>query len=200
VFFADGAECTTAVEPLLVDLLRAAAACNDAEIRQQDNRPTAVGDPTEVALLVVAAKGGITRDDIESEMPRLGTLPFDSDRKRMTVMRHRAGRSWACVKGAPEVILERCTRMRTTHEVTALTDSDHARMLQASALMAHDALRVLALAERLLDAPASSAEIEQDRIFLGLIGLQAPPGRGPRRGQALQARWHAHRDDHWRSS
>src|SRR5215813_5987085 len=139
-FFADGVECTAAAEPLLVDLLLAAAACNDAEIRQQDNHPTAVGDPTEVALLVVAAKGGITRDGLEAELPRLGTVPFDSDRKRMTVIRSRAGRSWAFVKGAPEVMLERCTRMWTTHEVKVLTDSDRARMLQASALMAHDAL------------------------------------------------------------
>jgi Ca2+-transporting ATPase len=100
----------------------------------------------------------------------------------MTVMRTRAGRSWAFVKGAPEVMLERCTRMRTTHEVKALTDSDRARMLQASALMAHDALRVLALAERPLDEPASAAEIEQDLIFLGLIGLQDPP-----RAEALDA-------------
>jgi Ca2+-transporting ATPase len=174
-FFADGVECTAAAEPLLVDLLRAAAACNDAEIRQQDNHPTAVGDPTEVALLVVAAKGGITRGGIESEMPRVGTLPFDSDRKRMTVMRTRAGRAWAFVKGAPEVMLERCSRMRTTHEVKALTDSDRARLLQASALMAHDALRVLALAERPLDATASPDVIEQDLLFLGLIGLQDPP-------------------------
>jgi P-type Ca2+ transporter type 2C len=174
-FFADGAACTAAAEPLLVDLLRAAAACNDAELRQQDNGPMAVGDPTEVALLVVAAKGGITREGIESEMPWLGTLPFDSDRKRMTVMRTRAGRSWAFVKGAPEVILERCTRIRTAHEVTALTDRDRARMLQASALMAHDALRVLALAERPLDASVRTAEIEQDLICLGLIGLQDPP-------------------------
>jgi Ca2+-transporting ATPase len=90
-------------------------------------------------------------------------------------MRTRAGHSWAFVKGAPEVILERCTRIRTTHEVTALTDRDRARMLQASALMAHDALRVLALAERPLDASVRTAEIEQDLICLGLIGLQDPP-------------------------
>src|SRR5215831_13187046 len=181
-FFADGVECTADEEPLLVDLLRAAAACNDAEIRQQDNHPTAVGDPTEVALLVVAAKGRITREGIESEMPRVGTLPFDSDRKRMTVMRTRAGRAWAFVKGAPEVMLERCSRMRTTREVKTLTDSDRARLLQASALMAHDALRVLALAERQLDATASPDVIEKDLIFLGLIGLQDPP-----RAEALDA-------------
>ena len=97
-------------------------------------------------------------------------------------------------------MLERCTRLRTTHEVTGLTDSDRARMLQASALMAHDALRVLALAERPLDELTSAAEIEQDLTFLGLIGLRTHPGPRPRRGQALPARWHSHRDDHRRSS
>jgi Ca2+-transporting ATPase len=80
-FFADGAEWTPAEEPFLPDLLRAAAACNDAELTQQDGRPLVVGDPTEGALLVVAAKGGVTREQIESEMPRLGTVPFDSDRQ-----------------------------------------------------------------------------------------------------------------------
>jgi Ca2+-transporting ATPase len=174
-FFTDGVPCPAADEPLLSALLRAAAACNDAEFRQQDNGPTVVGDPTEVALLVVAAKGGITRESIEAEFPRLGTLPFDSDRKCMTVMRTRVGQSWAFVKGAPEVILERCTAIRTRQGVQPLTDSDRARMLQASALMAHDALRVLALAERPLDTLADPEMIEQELIFLGLIGLQDPP-------------------------
>jgi len=181
-FFADGVACTVAAEPLLVDLLRAAAACNDAEFRQEDQHAVVVGDPTEVALLVVAAKGGITRAGVESAMPRLGTLPFDADRKRMTVIRTRADRSWAFVKGAPEVILERCTAIRTRQAVQALTDSERARMLQASALMAHDALRVLALAERPLDATGDSAVIEQELTFLGLIGLQDPP-----RAEALEA-------------
>jgi len=175
LFYADGAQYTARDEPLLIDLLRAAAACNDAEIHQQDNRLTAVGDPTEVSLLVVAAKGGITRDGIETEMPRLMTLPFDADRKRMTVIRQRAGQSWAFVKGAPEVILERCSAIQTTSAVQALTDSDRARMLQASALMAHDALRVLALAERPLHETTDAAVIEQDLTFLGLVGLQDPP-------------------------
>src|SRR6266446_1163612 len=181
-FFADGVACTVAAEPLLVDLLRAAAACNDAEFRQEDQHAVVVGDPTEVALLVVAAKGGITRAGVESAMPRLGTLPFDADRKRMTIIRTRADRSWAFVKGAPEVILERCTAIRTRQAVQALTDSERARMLQASALMAHDALRVLALAERPLDATGDSAVIEQELTFLGLIGLQDPP-----RAEALEA-------------
>ena len=181
-FVADGAECTAAEAPWLDDLLRAAAACNDAEFHAQHTPPTAIGDPTEIALLVVAAKGGITREAIEVEMPRLGTLPFDSERKRMTVIRHRGGRPWAFVKGAPEVMLERCTSLRTTQEVTALTDSDRARMLQASALLAHEALRVLALAERPLDTLADPEVIEQGLTFLGLVGLQDPP-----RAEAFEA-------------
>ena len=150
-FFADGAEWTPAEEPCLSDLLYAAAACNDAELNQQDGRPMVVGDPTEGALLVVAAKGGMTRQHIESEMPRLGIVPFDSDRKRMTVIRPRQGQPWAFAKGAPEVMLARCTHMRTATGVEVLRDSDRARMLQANALMANDALRMLALAERPLE-------------------------------------------------
>ena len=167
---------------LLCDLLRAAAACNDAELGQQDNRPTVVGDPTEGALLVAAAKGGITRDGIESEMPRLAALPFDSDRKRMTVIRDRQGQPWAFVKGAPEVILERCSHFRTDAGVEPLSESDRARMLQASALLATDALRVLAIAERPLEsyplavsAAVDADAVERDLTLLGLVGMQDPP-------------------------
>ena len=175
VFVANGVEHTAADVPLLHELLRAAAACNDAEFDEQPTPPTAIGDPTEIALLVVAAKGGITREAIEVEMPRLGTVPFNSDRKCMTVIRQRDGRTWAFVKGAPEVIIERCVALRTATEVRALRASDRARMLQASARMAHEALRVLALAERSLDAMADPERIEQELTLLGLVGLQDPP-------------------------
>src|SRR5215467_255045 len=147
-FFADETAWTVADDPLLGALLQAAAACNDAELAHQDDRPAIIGDPTEGALLVMAAKGEMTRQDIEATMPRLSTLPFDSERKRMTVIRNRGGQAWAFVKGAPEVILARCTAIRTSQGVEALSESDRAGMLQASARMADDALRVLALAER----------------------------------------------------
>jgi Ca2+-transporting ATPase len=107
-------------------------------------------------------------------MPRRETLPFDSERKRMTVIRHRGGCAWAFVKGAPEVIIERCVALRTATEVRALHDSDRARMLQASARMAHDALRVLALAERSLDTLTAPERIEQELTLLRLVGLQDP--------------------------
>src|SRR5215468_2020055 len=83
---------------ILSSLLQVAAACNDAELGQQDDRPVVIGDPTEGALLVVAAKGEMTRQAIEATMPRLGTLPFDSERKRMTVIRDCAGQPRAFTK------------------------------------------------------------------------------------------------------
>jgi P-type Ca2+ transporter type 2C len=181
-FLADDGQCTPADDPLLYDLLRAAAACNDAELGEQHDRPTVVGDPTEGALLVVAAKGEITRQDIEAALPRLGTLPFDSERKRMTVIRQHQGQPWAFVKGAPEVILARCSRLRTNTGVETLTDSTQVHMLEASALMANEALRMLALAERPLGPvpgvahePLHADDLERDLILLGLVGLQDPP-------------------------
>ncbi len=180
--FTDGAEAHPSADAVLRALLQAAAACNDAEITHRDGRPGVVGDPTEGALLVVAAKAGITRAAVEAAMPRLSAIPFDSDRKRMTVIRRRDGGPWAFVKGAPEVILGRCATMLTAQGRAALGESERARMLEANALMANDALRVLALAERPLDGfPAPGADrprdedVERDLTFLGLVGLQDPP-------------------------
>jgi Ca2+-transporting ATPase len=134
-FVADGRECTVTEDAPLRELLRGAVACNDAELVQRDSRPVIVGDPTEGALLVAAAKGGLLRGRIESEMPRLHTIPFDSDRKRMTVIRRRDKHPWAFAKGAPEVMLDRCTYIRTDRGVEVLTESDRTRMLEACALM-----------------------------------------------------------------
>lgn len=176
-------------DPALFALLWAAAACNDAELTVKDGRPDIVGDPTEAALLVAAAKWGIRREAVEAEMTRLAVLPFDSERKRMTVIRHWEDESRAFVKGAPEVILERCNSIRTQDGVRLMTAEDRAAIVRASKLLAHDALRVLAFAERVLEsfpgnlsAPPDAAEIEQDLVLLGLVGLQDPP-----RGEVREA-------------
>jgi Ca2+-transporting ATPase len=178
-FFSDGVEHKVGEDRLLFDLLQVAAACNDAELQEKAGRPVVVGDPTEGALLVAAAKGGISRSALESEMPRLLTVPFDSDRKRMTVVRVRGEEDvTAYVKGAPEVILERCTHILTEQGPVELSVSDRSRLAQAAQLMANDALRVLALARRSLAQPVTSDDgydIEQSLTLVGLIGLQDPP-------------------------
>ncbi len=174
--FSDGTDRDSAADPILRDLLQAAAGCNDAEIHYQDGRRSVIGDPTEAALIVVAAKGGIAREQIEQEMPRLGSIPFDSERKRMTVIRRRDNQPWAFTKGAPEVILARCTHFNTPDGTVELSAELRAGMLEASALLANDALRVLAFAERpLADFPAADEEVERRLILLGLIGMQDPP-------------------------
>ena len=88
------------------------------------------------------------REALEVESPRIGGVPFDSDRKRMTVVRAQGDQAHAFAKGAPETILDRCSHILTERGVEPLSESDRARMLEASAVMANDALRMLAFAER----------------------------------------------------
>jgi len=178
----DGVEAQASTDPVLADLLIAAAACNDAEIVVRDAHASIAGDPTEAALLVAAAKGGVSRERLESTMPRIGAVPFNSDRKRMTVVRRRRELVWAFVKGAPEIIIQRCAKIRTDRGEVPIAAEDRARMLEASALMANDALRVLALAHRVLDSGDSAVKaeddgesIEHELTLLGLAGLQDPP-------------------------
>jgi Ca2+-transporting ATPase len=158
----------------LFELLRAAAGCNDAELSLLGATPVIAGDPTEAALLVVAGKAGIDRAVLEAEEPRARTLPFDSDRKRMSVIRRRKGEAWAQVKGAPEVILDRCSHVRTASGSEPLDEPTRARFREACALLAAEALRVLALAERRL-ADASEPDVERDLVLLGLAAMQDPP-------------------------
>ncbi|MFZ5471549.1 MAG: cation-translocating P-type ATPase [Myxococcota bacterium] len=131
-------------------ILEAAAACCDAELAE-DGR-TGVGDPTEVALLVAAKERGITRADIERRLPRVQVNPFDSERRRMSILRS-DGRLYA--KGAVEVMLARCTE--GTEGAVA-----------ANAQMAARGLRVLAV------AVGEKPEEERMRL-LGLVGIADPP-------------------------
>lgn len=177
-FFADGL--LQHDNPNLANLLTAATACNDAELIVKNGNPDIVGDPTEAALLVAAAKWGIQRADIENTMPKQLVLPFDSERKRMTIVRRSANVFHAFVKGAPEVILERCTHIHTSQGIRRITTEERTAMAQASNTMANNALRVLAVAERTLDKSLitespDAAAIEQALVFLGLFGLQDPP-------------------------
>ena len=186
VFITGNTERVPSEDPQLFALLCAAAACNDAGLAFVNDRPIVVGDTTEGALLVAAAKANITRQVIEMEMPRLATLPFDSERKRMTIVRKQEDQTWAFVKGAPEVILSRCTLIRTAQGIRPLSEGVRTWLHDANKLLADEALRVLAIAERPLDgfsdgfnfeknSIANSDEIEQKLILLGFIGLQDPP-------------------------
>ncbi|HGC5940586.1 TPA: cation-translocating P-type ATPase [Legionella pneumophila] len=171
-------EINSAEDPVLQKTMRAVVACNNADITLQNNQLSVVGDPTEIALLVAAAKGGFWRDEVESSFPRLKELPFNSERKRMTVVCREPEQLHAFVKGAPEIILDRCTHILTCDGIKEITPDDHSRIQQSCQLMASEALRLLAFAERQFDVSLmehTDEVIENNLVWLGLIGLQDPP-------------------------
>lgn len=138
-----------------------------------------IGDPTEGALLVMSAKAGFWRERIEMEEERVAELPFDSDRKRMTVVyRQGSGRLTAFTKGAPDVILDLCTHTCRGGLLVPLSNRDKEIILEKNSSLAENALRVLAFAYRDLpgDTDAFSEDaLEQRLVFLGLAGMIDPP-------------------------
>ncbi len=160
-------------EPLRA-LLRAAALCSDADLLEDRDggRWRVKGDPTEAALVVAAAKGGFRKPALEAANPRMGETPFSSERKRMTTLHDPGGEPIACSKGAPEIVLESCTRWKTIRGDEPLTASDRANILGRAQEMADRALRVLAVSER---QGASLENAEKEMTFLGLFGMIDPP-------------------------
>lgn len=175
-FLLQGQEIDVSEDKSLQAILRAMVVCNNASFESNDGHVTTIGDPTEIALLVAAAKKGIWRGELNTSCPRIRELPFSSERKRMTVICQQDNKNIAFVKGAPEIILERCTHVLTKTGVKKLTTKDKARMQQSCQFMAREALRLLAFAERKLDTLGlAENEIENNLVFLGLVGLQDPP-------------------------
>lgn len=165
-------------DKLLLAILHAAVACNNAEITQKNNQLSVVGDPTEIALLVLGAKKNIWRNQLSSSFARIKELPFNSERKRMSVVCKHNDAWVAFVKGAPEIILERCTHILTHEGMREITSDDRARMQQSCQFMTSEALRVLAFAERKISHELINTvdeNIENNLVLLGLIGLQDPP-------------------------
>jgi Ca2+-transporting ATPase len=162
-------------EPDLIQALRIGARCNNATLRPDPDRPEVwqvIGDPTEGALLVAAAKAGIDAgsDRIVSE------IPFDPQRKFMSVViREPGGSTVMFTKGAPEVILARCSAQHRDGRVEPLTDARRDAILRLAAALATRALRVLALAYR-EDPPVVGAGYSEDDLVLGgLVGMIDPP-------------------------
>lgn len=156
--------------------LRASTLCTNASYDGKN----IIGDTTEGALIVAAAKAGLTKKDLEAAYPRVHEVPFTSERKRMTTV-HKTpeGKIVAYVKGAPEVILERCSHIFKNDQVKKLTAKEKQAILQVNEKMASDALRVLGVAYKELPSSnpesLSEEEIERDLVFLGLAGMIDPP-------------------------
>lgn len=178
-FLRDGNTVELAAEQDLVFLLKGAALCNDAQLKRAPESGLwhIVGDPTEGALVVAAAKGGCRQSELTAQYPRIGELPFDSTRKMMTTFHQAAGETLAFTKGAPDVLLRRCTHIVLNGEVHPLTQEEKDRIDAANLEMASHALRVLAVAYRTWDTitVTPSAAAEENLMFIGLLGMIDPP-------------------------
>ncbi|MDP2791198.1 MAG: cation-transporting P-type ATPase, partial [Rectinemataceae bacterium] len=176
----------------LLELATVLLGCNNATLVEEGGIWKVIGDPTEGALLAAGGKAGGDRRRIEEELPKRHELPFDSDRKRSTVIRTMPdGKLRAFVNGAPDVLLKLCTQILSDTGVRPITDEDRTIIAAQNTAMAQRALRVLGSARRDLDTVSSTGNtkadtrenaeeltveaVEHDLVFVGLSGMYDPP-------------------------
>ncbi|MBI4573813.1 MAG: cation-translocating P-type ATPase [candidate division NC10 bacterium] len=178
-FLAGGKALDPLADATLKRLLVGGAICNDSHLLQAEAGWRIKGDPTEGALVVAAAKAALDPEELRLAWPRVGEIPFESERKRMsTVHREPGGDLTAFVKGAPELVVERCTHWERQGKREPLTPELREEILAVNDQMAQGALRVLGVATRSVGAEASSYTpdgLEVELTFLGLVGMIDPP-------------------------
>jgi Ca2+-transporting ATPase len=193
-FWSGNSMVDAATLPSLAQILRCAILCNGAELVEKNAFYKIVGDPTEAALLVAAAKAGLWKEQVEAQFPFVEEIPFDSTRKKMTVVRKVAAPTSAAplapagtvgaisytafVKGAPDILLKNCSTIYEDGAVRSLLATDVQNIAQTNLNLSNQALRVLAVAYRNFDSfpQNNSAEnIEKDLTFAGLIAMIDPP-------------------------
>jgi Ca2+-transporting ATPase len=162
--------------------LKIGVLCSSARLRREDGDGSVwrvIGDPTEGALLAAAAKGGLWRGDLQKDYRALAELPFDSNRKRMSMIWQGAdGTVTAAVKGAPDVVLGLCTHIQSGGDVRQITGRDKEYLLRLNKQFASEAMRLLAVAYRRLPqglGEPTVEEVERDLTFAGLMAMKDPP-------------------------
>ena len=182
---------------------------NNAVLQERDGRWTVQGDPTEGALVVAARKAGLEDEALDLRFERVGEVPFSSERKLMTTIHTDAEqqeRLLVFTKGAPDVLLARCSHELVGEESRPLTAERRAEILRSNEELAGEALRTLGVAFRSLPADAFEGDevderVEQDLVFAGLIGMIDPPREEAKEAVArAKARRHTPDDDYRRSS
>jgi len=163
--------------------LQIAALCNDSSVRLAKGGYKICGDPTEAALVVVAQKAGLQLDELKRRYERIGEIPFERERKRMTTVHQDTvnGKTMAFVKGAPEILLTLSTGIYQANEgkaiIKEITGEDRRTVLDVNDKMAAEALRIIAVAYRELPEVGeyTAEQVENDLIFVGLFGMTDPP-------------------------
>jgi len=164
----------------LLELANVLVGCNNAHLQLEDAQWKVIGDPTEGALLSAGHKAGADRARVDKEQPRHHEIPFDSDRKRHSVIRLMpGGRLRAFVNGAPDKLLAHCTQILASGGVRPIAESDRTAINAENATLTGNALRVLGSAYRDLDLASPDSltadHVERDLVFVGLTGLVDPP-------------------------
>jgi P-type Ca2+ transporter type 2C len=178
---------------LRFELVRALAAgdrANNAVLQERDGRWTVQGDPTEGALIVAARKAGLEKDALDARLKRIGEVPFSSERKLMSTVHtdaERQERLLVFTKGAPDILLPSCSQELLGEKTRPLTKERRLEILRTNEELAGEALRTLGVALRSVPKDEVSREdidedIEEELVFLGLIGMIDPP-----RDEAKQA-------------
>lgn len=178
---------------LLRRIMQISALCNNAELvppEENHNRRKWLktaddqagwkikGDPTEGALAVLAAKAGVSKESLSSLYRRVREIPFDSERKRMSVVVEHQGGRLLCTKGAPDVLLNNCKYILWDGKLKWLDEKLRRQVEEANEAMAKSALRVIGFAYRELGAnelKMSDESLEKGLVFVGLAGMMDPP-------------------------
>ena len=188
----DGRRVDLSREQTLRRLLQIAVLCNNASLverrpeaagKKKGEKPsepvwTIQGDPTEGALIVLGAKAGVTPDSLATLFEREKEFPFESERKRMSVLVRERGARLVMTKGAPDVLLEQCSSILWDGKILPLTGTLRQRVLAAGEGMAKASLRVIGMAFRELrphDKAEKAEEAERQLVFVGLAGMIDPP-------------------------
>jgi len=177
-FLLDGKPADTQLLPDVLTALECGVLCNAAQLVEEKGIYRIAGDPTEGALLTAAAKLGVKKELLESDFAFIEEIPFDSERKKMTMVRQGRNRVVAYVKGAPDILLKDCLRIQQKGMARDLLEADKKEILKVNDELSSLALRVLAVAYRdLTQAPAQydADSIEKDLVFVGLIAMIDPP-------------------------
>ncbi|AFC31968.1 YloB [Paenibacillus mucilaginosus 3016] len=190
----DGRSIDVRNHQMLRRLLQVSVLCNNAQLyeeerstdgkKKKDEEPGSQwnikGDPTEGALVVLGAKAGLTHASLDGLYRRVHELPFDSERKRMSVVVEHQGGRMVCTKGAPDLLIQQCAYVLWDEKVIPFTPTLKSKVLAANEGMAKNALRVLGLAYRDLkgsERGEDEREVESQLVFVGLTGMIDPPRR-----------------------
>ena len=159
-------------------LMTIASLCNDANLIRENDTYKITGDPTEGAMLTFSEKWNINQENLNEKHPRLEEIPFDSTRKMMTTFHEMDGKNYGYTKGAPDVVIDKCSKTLVNGEIVDFTDDLKKKALEVNSSLASQALRVMAYSFKpmeSLDTEITSGNIEHDMVFVGLTGMIDPP-------------------------